>query len=120
MIVTLGQNGIQIDRTFVPDGSVGGVWGRYWAKNDFDKKYGQRQEWHHNFPEYFPQAGSNPQEAKCYPDAALPEFRRWFREEYIKGGKFENYIKKKVKDKALPPSFAQLAVAAYNIDKQLN
>ena len=119
MIVTLGQNGIHIDSSFVPDGSVGGVWGRYWTNNNLDDKYGPRKEWKHNYPDYFPQSKSNPQDAKCYPDEALAEFRRWFREEYIQGGKFENYIKGKVRDKSLPPSFAQLAISAYNIDKQI-
>jgi len=37
----------------------------------------------HNFPAYFPQALSNPQEPYCYPDQALGEFRKWLRETYL-------------------------------------
>lgn len=116
MIVTLGQAGLQIDSSFVPDGSVGLVWGKHWTDNNFDSRLGERIKWDHNFPEYFPQAKSNPQPAWCYPEAALPEFRRWMRENYIGGGKFANYISNKVKQKELPASFAQLAISAYNLD----
>ncbi len=114
MIVTLGQAGIHIDSSFVPDISVGLSWGKHWTTNDLDKKYGQRQKWDHNFPDSFPQAQTNPQEVWCYPDEALAEFRRWMRETYIGEGKFINYVNSKVKQKELPPSFAQLAIAAYN------
>ena len=34
-------------------------------------------------------------------------------ESYIKGGKFEKYLTDQESKRALPPSFAQLAVAAY-------
>jgi hypothetical protein len=61
----------------------------------------------------FPQSASNPQEPWCYPEKALGEFRRWFRETYVGSGKFQSYIEGKVRDKQLPVSFAQLAVAAY-------
>lgn len=118
MIVTLGQAGLQIDSSFVPDGSVGLVWGKHWRDSGLEAKYGERIEWKHNFPEYFPQAKSNPQPAWCYPDLALPEFRRWMRENYVGGGKFANYINNKVKQKELPASFAQLAISAYNIDEE--
>jgi hypothetical protein len=73
-------------------------------------------KWDHNFPEYFPQAKSNPQPAWCYPEAALAEFRRWMRENYIGDGKFTTYINNKIKQKELPPSFAQLVVNAYKLE----
>ena len=41
--------------------------------------YGERVKFDHNYPSYFPQSASNPQEAWCYPEAALGEFRCWFR-----------------------------------------
>lgn len=88
MIVTLGQAGLHIDSSFVPDGSVGKIWATYWKENKLTEKYGERKEWDHNFPDYFPQAKSNPQAAACYPEMALGEFRRWLREHYIEGGKF--------------------------------
>jgi len=116
MIVTLGNAGLHIDSNFLPDGSVGLTWGNHWRKNNFDKKYGERTKWEHNFPDYFPQAKSNPQDVWCYPESALPEFRRWVREDYIGGGKFSNYINGKIKQKELPPSFSQLVISAYNLD----
>lgn len=116
MIVTLGQGGLHIDSSFVPDGSVGIHWGKHWTTNNLDGKYGARKKWNHNYPDYFPQAASNPQDVWCYPDEALAEFRRWMREKYVGEGKFIKYIDSKVKQKELPPSFTQLAIAAYNLD----
>ena len=116
MIVTLGQGGLHIDSSFVPDGSVGIHWGKHWTTNNLDAKYGVRKKWNHNYPGYFPQAASNPQDAWCYPDEALAEFRRWMREAYIGEGKFIKYVDNKVKQKELPPSFTQLAIAAYNLN----
>jgi len=116
MIVTLGQAGLHIDESFVPDLSVGLCWGQHWTKSGFDQKFGARTKWEHNYPEYFPQAESNPQPAWCYPEAALPEFRRWMRENYIGDGKFTKYINNKVEQKQLPPSFAQIALSAYKLE----
>jgi len=113
MIVTLGQAGLHIDSTFVPDISVGISWARHWVANGCDSKFGVRQKYEHNYPDYFPQAASNPQEPWCYPESALGEFRRWFREVYIGDGKFKNYLSNQAKVKALPASFAQLAIEAY-------
>jgi hypothetical protein len=113
LIVTLGQAGLHVDHAFVPDISVGISWGKHWTANDLDSKIGARIKYEHNYPDYFPQAASNPQEPWCYPESALGEFRRWFREVYIGEGKFKNYITNQAKVKALPPSFAQLAIAAY-------
>jgi len=113
MIVHLGQMGLTIDSSFVPDISVGIHWGKYWVSQDLDAKYGGRVKFEHNYPDYFPQATSNPQLPWCYPEIALGEFRKWLRETYIEGGKFEKYLNAQVAKKALPPSFAQIAVAAY-------
>lgn len=115
MIVTLGQAGLPINEKFVPDISVGKAWSTHWTSNNFDKKYGERQKYEHNYPDYFPQAGSNPQEPWCYPENALGEFRHWLREIYIGEGKLQNYLDGKVSRKELPVSFAQLAIAAYGI-----
>lgn len=72
------------------------------------------RKYEHHYPDYFPQSASNPQEPWCYPDAALGEFRRWLREEYIGEGRFQRYIEGKVQQKQLSASFADLALAAYN------
>lgn len=116
MIVTLGQGGLHIDSKFVPDISVGKTWSRYWDMNKLDVRFQPRQRYDHEYPDYFPQADSNPQEAWCYPEAALGEFRRWFREIYIGGGKFAKYLDEKVKQRQLPASFAQLAIRAYGLE----
>jgi hypothetical protein len=71
----------------------------------------------HKYPAYFPQSASNPQKAWCYPEAALGEFRRWFRETYIGEGRFAAYVLGKAKDKQIPASFAQLAIAAYSAEE---
>jgi hypothetical protein len=62
-IVTLGQAGLHIDDTFVPDISVGQQWAKHWAASFYDAHYGLRIRFDHKYPEYFPQAASNPQEA---------------------------------------------------------
>jgi hypothetical protein len=116
IIVTLGQAGLHIDASFVPDISIGQAWSKHWVDNQLDKQYGQRQKYEHRYPNYFPQADSNPQEPWCYPEAALGEFRRWLREHYIGGGKFQSYLQNKVKRQELPASFAQLAITAYSND----
>jgi len=118
MIFTLGEAGLQIDKSFVPDGSVGICWSKHWTEIGGDARYGQRQEWDHNYPDYFPQAKSNPQPAWCYPNEALGEFRRWLQEAYIEGGKFAKYINTKIKQRELPASFAQLITSAYNLDTE--
>lgn len=120
MIVTLGQAGLYIDNSFVPDISVGISWGKHWSENEFDGRFGARQKYEHSYPDYFPQAQSNPQLPWCYPEAALGEFRRWFRETYIGEGKFKNYLQSKVKTRELPASFAQLAIAVYQGDEASN
>lgn len=116
MIVTLGQNGLHIDSSFVPDISVGLAWAKHWVDNQLDQTYGQRISYEHEYPDYFPQAKSNPQTPWCYPEKSLGEFRRWLREHYIGEGRFANYVKGQVKKKALPASFAQLAIAAYSAE----
>ena len=113
IIVTLGQSGLHIDSKFVPDISVGLHWSKHWLAGNFDEKYGTRIQFQHNYPNYFPQAKSNPQDSWCYPDAALGEFRRWLRADYIGQGKYAKYINGQVEKRQLPPSFAQLAIAAY-------
>ena len=118
IIVHLGQQGLIMDNKFLPDISIGISWAKYWITNKLDQKYGDRVKYQHNYPNYFPQSDSNPQEPWCYPEMALGEFRKWVRENYIGDGKFEKYLTEKVKQKALPASFAQIAIAAYKDNEE--
>jgi hypothetical protein len=119
IIVHLGQAGLIIDDKFVPDISVGLCWSKHWTDQGLAAKYGERIKFEHNYPHYFPQAASNPQLPWCYPEMSLGEFKRWIRESYIKDGKFKRYLEVQTAKKALPPSFAQIAVAAYDAQKAL-
>ena len=92
--VDLIAEGLTVNDKTIPDISVGQMWGRHWLDNNLSQKYGDRIKWDHYFPEYYPQALSNPQSAWAYPDAALPYFRRWLRHEYLPT-KFPTYILKK-------------------------
>ncbi|MBS7777670.1 hypothetical protein [Acidovorax sp. CCYZU-2555] len=111
LIVSLGQRGLHIHKKFVPDISVGQCWSAYWKTIDGSSIYGQRIHYKHNYPEYYPQAASNPQEPWCYPEMALGEFQKWFRENYVKGGRLKNYLHTKVKDSTLPVEFVNQAVS---------
>lgn len=113
MIVTFGENGLYIDHSFVPDISVGLAWGKHWKDHTLDNTYGQRRQYEHNFPEDFPQAASNPQSVWCYPEDALGEFRRWFRNIYVGKGKLKNYLQRQTKAQALPATFTERAIEAY-------
>lgn len=113
IIVHLGQSGLTIDSHFVPDISVGLLWSKHWIAQKLGHQYGERIKFLHNYPDYFPQAASNPQEPWCYPEMSLGEFKRWIREDYIKGGRFKKYLDDQVVKRSLPPSFPQLAIAAY-------
>lgn len=91
LTVDLITNDLPVNSKTIVDGSVGIHWATYWKEGDLESKYGQRIDYEHNYPEYFPQARSNPQPAKAYPDAALPEFRRWFKQVYLLS-KFPAYM----------------------------
>lgn len=112
LIVTLGLSGLHIDEGFVPDISVGQAWSKHWERAGLANRFGPRTSYAHCYPDYFPQAASNPQVAKCYPEDALGEFRRWFREDYIGEGRFKKYLAKKVNQKLLPDGYVERAMLA--------
>ncbi len=113
--VTLGQNGIHANKDIIPDISIGQCWSRHWKDNKFDQKYGARLEYKHYYPNYFPQSVSNPQTPWCYPELALGEFKRWLREDYIRGGRFRSYVGGQVQRKQIDAPAAQQALAAYKL-----
>lgn len=94
LVVDLINAGLPVNQHTIPDGSVGGTWGRHWTNNNLSERYGERIDYPHYYPAEYPQSASNPQPAKAYPDAALPEFRQWFRSVYLPT-KYPIYILKK-------------------------
>lgn len=111
LMVTLLREGADLGDKFIPDISVGIFWGKKWTAENLDAVYGMRMKYDHNYPEYFPQSLSNPQPAFCYPDDALPEFRKWMRAKYLPDH-LPPYIAKKVSEGMIGGSAAQLAVQA--------
>jgi hypothetical protein len=111
IIVTLIRSGANIGSAFLPDISIGQHWAEYWRGRNLALTHGVRGQYQHNYPEYFPQSSSNPQLAYCYPDSALPEFRRWMRNVYL-ADKFPAYLKSKVRQGALPSPISAIAIAA--------
>lgn len=91
LIVDLINADLPVNDKTIPDISVGRCWGDHWTSSEFDAVYGARIEYEHNFPAYYPQSAKNPLPAKAYPNEALPEFRRWFRHEYLVT-RFPRYI----------------------------
>lgn len=112
MLVTMMREGANLGEKFIPDISVGLHWGKYWSAESLEILYGDRIKYDHNYPEYFPQALSNPQAAYCYPDDALGEFRKWVREEYLPK-KFPNYLNDKVSQKQIGAAQAAKAIEAF-------
>jgi hypothetical protein len=107
-----GAGSADIGEKTIVDISIGQHWSKYWEENDFDAIYGERGKYPHNYPDSHPQSKSNPQESWCYPLASLGEYRQWIQSVYLEGGKFGAYLKGKVAAGHLPPSVAQLAIAA--------
>ena len=91
LISDLIAAGLAVNDKTIPDISVGKAWGAYWTSHDLDAQHGERIKYLHNYPSYYPQSASNPQEPWAYPDAALPTFRHWFRHEYLPT-KYPKYI----------------------------
>ena len=102
--------GMRIDHHTVPDISVGIAWAHYWKENELAKKFGERAQYPHNYPDYFPQSTSNPQMMRIYPDAALANFRRWLGFVYIPS-KFPKYLMGKTGEGLMTPEAAKALIA---------
>lgn len=116
LYATMISNGATMGAKMILDISIGGHWATHWKDNGLAGAYGDRRSYPHNYPIRYPQALSNPQTANCYPDAALPEFRRWMREIYIPH-KLPSYLKGLIAKKKLLPQSADetlLAIATSN------
>jgi hypothetical protein len=119
MVVTMIQSGVPVGDKTVPDISVGIHWAKHWRDGDLDATFGERVKFEQDYPEYFPQAASNPHEPWAYPESALAEFRRWMREVYFKD-KFPGYLGNQVKARALPAAIAVLAINAVSPERLEN
>lgn len=102
----------QTGSSFVPDISVGLAWSKYWKAENLEAVHGMRDKFLHSYPNYFPQSAAGPQEAYCYPDDALPEFRKWMREVY-KVKKLPVYLNTKVKQGSIPAPQATAMIDIY-------
>ena len=111
LFASMITNGADFGTRMILDLSVGGCWGRHWTNAGLEDTFGPRVLFPHNYPKYFPQAWSNPQEAWCYPEDAIPTFKRWMREVYIPQ-KMPKYLKDQVKQRKLPVQIANNALAA--------
>lgn len=111
LVVHMIQQGFALDSHSVPDGSVGLAWSKHWEAKGLEEQYGERIKHPHNFPEWFPQSAVNPVPVWIYPVASLGVFREWLYVTYIPE-KFPKYLDTKVKKGALPPSKAELLIAA--------
>lgn len=112
IFVMLIRKGANVGPTFLPDISVGQLWGKHWTTDNLDVVYGARIKYEHNYPLYYPQSASNPQHPYCYPDEALGEFRKWVREVYLPK-RMPEYLLSKVKQGQLPPAIATAALEAF-------
>lgn len=83
LTVDLINAGLTVNEHTIPDGSVGGTWGRYWTAMNLEQLFGPRIKYNHYYPPEFPQSASNPQEANAYPNEAWATFQNWFRTIYL-------------------------------------
>ncbi|MDP2680426.1 MAG: hypothetical protein Q8O85_17140, partial [Rhodoferax sp.] len=118
MLVPMITAGVMVNDKLIPDISVGQMWSIHWKANNLDEKFGQRIRYEHNYPDYYPQAKSNPQEPFAYPDAALGEFKKWLREKYIVT-KLPGYLTGKVKENVIPFSSAANAFLALSTNSKV-
>ncbi len=118
MIVPMIRADVIVSDQVVPDISVGLAWSNYWKDNKLQLKYGDRIRYDHDYPDYYPQAKSNPQRSWAYPDAALGEFRSWLRKIYI-AAKLPDYILRQYKSGKLTQESANKVLKAFELEKTL-
>ncbi|MGK7895463.1 MAG: hypothetical protein AB4372_18050 [Xenococcus sp. (in: cyanobacteria)] len=112
IVVSAIREGLIVDSGTVPDISVGKTWSTYWKNQNLASIYGARIQYPHEYPDYFPQAEANGSiYAYLYPIDALGLFRKWLNTEYLPT-KFPSYLKRKVKQGAIPASSVELLLKA--------
>jgi hypothetical protein len=118
MIVPMIRAGVIISDRVVPDISVGKAWSKHWLENNLALRHGERIRYDHDYPEYYPQAKSNPQPSFAYPDAALGEFRSWLRKSYITSS-LPDYISRQFKAGKIPQVSAGKVLSAFSLPLNL-
>lgn len=112
MIVPMIDAGVMISDKVLPDISVGISWAGHWDKNSLKDKYGASIRCEHEYPDYYPQAKSNPQTPRAYPVAALGEFREWLEDNYI-AKQFPKYLGAKIRTGKLSKSTVARAIETF-------
>lgn len=112
MIVPMIRSGVIVSDKVVPDISVGKAWSEYWEVNNFSSIFGDRARYNHEYPDYYPQAKSNPQPSFAYPNAALGQFRDWLHQTYIVS-KFPKYLLGQTAKGSLPVQVANKVLEAF-------
>jgi KilA-N domain len=105
------RGGINPGLKIILDISVGQHWSKFWKKEGLEAKYGPSARYQHRFPAYYSQSLSNPQTPLCYPEDALPSFRRWLREVYVPL-KLPIYLKGQVAQSKIGTTEATAAIEA--------
>jgi hypothetical protein len=112
MIVPMINSGVEVGPNIVPDISVGQRWSKYWTAENLEILHGSRIKFEHDYPVYFPQAASNPQTPFCYPDDALGDFRKWFRETYL-SSHLADYLNTQATSGKIKPVIATKTIEAF-------
>lgn len=118
VIVPMIRAGASVNDKTLPDVSVGIHWSSYWKDNNLDAIYGNRIQYDHNYPDYYPQAKSNPQPAFAYPNSAWALFQDWLKKTYLPDEKFVNYLSRQVKKGTLETKTANKVLEVFS-DKQI-
>lgn len=117
LYATMISQGALMGARTILDISIGIAWAAHWKDNQFNETYGDRRTYPHEYPIRYPQSVSNPQQAACYPEAALPEFRRWMRKEYVPN-RLPAYLKSQVNQGKIEPSAANDTLLALESNKR--
>lgn len=104
IVIAAIETGLIINTHTIPDISVGQMWANHWKSKNLEQKFGQRQKFPHEYPEYFPQSAAHT-EANIYPLEALGEFRIWLETIYLPE-KFPSYLDRKISQGYIPKKTA--------------
>ncbi|MHC4884593.1 MAG: hypothetical protein ACYTGH_05855 [Planctomycetota bacterium] len=111
LMIPLIRSNLPISSNTVPDISIGIAWGKYWQDQNLEAVHGERVDYLHHYPDYYPQSWSNPQHAKAYPDTALHIFRKWIREIYLPNH-LPKYLEGKVRRNQISKTLASNVIGS--------